>query len=93
MEDFYARFHFPSGWPHCFQLCSRYGVHDTFCIYFNFKIVLNKFIRLADKLKTTYTLVGTGDLEPALFCNIGFFYFLFLFFFLFFFETAHGIII
>lgn len=45
-----------------------WGAYDTFCIYFNFKIVLNKFIRLADKLKTTYSLVGSGDL----FGNIGF---------------------
>lgn len=59
--SFYAQFHFPSGWPHCFQMCTLFGAYYTFCIYFNFKIVLNKFIRLAVKLNTL-SIVGTGDL-------------------------------
>lgn len=61
------------------------GAYDTFCIYFNFKIVLNKFIRLADKLKTTYSLVGTGDLAPVLFAILASKLYVF--------ETAHGTII
>lgn len=58
---------------------NMWGAPYTLCIYLHFKIVLNKFKRLANKLKktpspTSPSLVSTGDRFlhlVCLICNIG----------------------
>lgn len=54
VEAFMPSFTFPVDGHTVFKCALCLGAYYTFCIYFNFKIVLNKFIRLADKLKTLY---------------------------------------
>lgn len=85
MVAFMPSFTFPVDGHTVFVVQPKWGAYDTFCIYFNFKIVLNKFIRLADKLKLLILLLALEILRQ--------FYLQYWLLNYNFFETAHGIII
>lgn len=51
----FCRFHLPMDGHTLFcEMCSQRVAHCTPCIYLHFKIVLNKFERLADKVKSFF---------------------------------------